>query len=380
MNQQSEFQKQNPLSPKKFWKKFISGSLGSCLLALILGCGIGFSLLMVASTGDPSDNGGVIIAMILGAVLLVLVLIAVVQAIYIRAYINMYYYDCNDQFITIKKGVFTPKEIHVQYQKIQDVYVDQDLFDRIMGLYDVHIASATVTSGLEAHIDGVEQATAENIKNFLLEKIRTGGRAVHDSAPTQSSAKAESNTPTKVSFKGEISSKTYPISNMWLISASIGAFFSSLLITVVLTFWFGGMLSEFGLPFEFLLVLVCGLFFIALIGSIGWYVVWKSNYYFEFTPDYILLKTGVISRQENHMPYTSIQNVTITQGIVERLFGLATVKIENASQQVVKQGKYGTKTIQGGVTVVGQPLSRAQDLNNVLSDIVSKQNPSNNGL
>ena len=59
-----------------------------------------------------------------------------------------------------------PAQIHVQYGKIQDVYVDQDLLDRILGIYDVHISSATYSSGIEAHIDGVDKVGAEGLKNL----------------------------------------------------------------------------------------------------------------------------------------------------------------------------------------------------------------------
>ncbi|MEI7478082.1 MAG: hypothetical protein WCJ81_06425 [bacterium] len=62
----------------------------------------------------------------------VLLLYFVAYAVYIKTYIKRYYYAGEDYFITIKKGVFTTAEIHVQWGKIQDVYVDQDIVDRIL--------------------------------------------------------------------------------------------------------------------------------------------------------------------------------------------------------------------------------------------------------
>jgi hypothetical protein len=49
--------------------------------------------------------------------------------------------------------------------------VDQDLFDVFFGLYDVHISTATATSGTRAHIDGIEKASAEEIRKLILSKI-----------------------------------------------------------------------------------------------------------------------------------------------------------------------------------------------------------------
>ena len=86
-------------------------------------------------------------------------------------YFKVYFYDLTDDFIVIRKRVFTPREISIPYERVQDVYVDQDLLDRIMGLYDVHLSSATISSGMEAHIDGVEKIAADGLRKFILDKV-----------------------------------------------------------------------------------------------------------------------------------------------------------------------------------------------------------------
>ncbi|HEV2917100.1 MAG TPA: PH domain-containing protein [Candidatus Babeliales bacterium] len=77
-----------------------------------------------------------------------------------------------DGLLVIRKGVFTKKEITVPFERIQDVYIDQDLFDRLFGLYDVHISTATATSNIRAHIDGVEKKIAEEIRALILNKLK----------------------------------------------------------------------------------------------------------------------------------------------------------------------------------------------------------------
>src|SRR5207249_1831209 len=100
--------------------------------------------------------------------------------------------------------------------------------------------------------------------------------------------------------------------------------------------------------------------------------IWKSNYYFEFEPEYILLRTGIWSRQENHLPYKSIQNITNSQSFFDRMLGLSTVTIQNAAQQVVAAGR-GQTVMQGsGIALVWQPKEKAEELNNILNDIVNK--------
>lgn len=75
-----------------------------------------------------------------------------------------------------------PREISIPYERVQDVYVDQDLWDRIFHLYDVHLSTATWTSGMEAHIDGVESDAANGLREVLLKTI---GEKIHKKPTVQ---------------------------------------------------------------------------------------------------------------------------------------------------------------------------------------------------
>jgi putative membrane protein len=96
-----------------------------------------------------------------------------VAFLYQRAYFNSYFYDIKNDFLVIKKGVFTPKETTLPFEKITDVYVDRDIFDVVFGLFDVHVSTPTVISGLAAHIDGVSAENAEKLKNVILQNVQT---------------------------------------------------------------------------------------------------------------------------------------------------------------------------------------------------------------
>jgi membrane protein YdbS with pleckstrin-like domain len=313
------------------------------------------------------------------------IVLTTIYSLYYKAYINRYYYDCGPEFITIKKNVFTPTEIHVQYQKIQDVYVDQDIFDRMFGLYDVHIASATITSGIEAHIDGVNGDVAENIKNIILSKIKNvGNPSVNQQIQNQKEQQQSQQTSQFQSDK-EISSKTYPISRLWiystilksLVTSSIFAFFISM------ADYFGSK-NEKGLVYNginvgiILGVVVYGLVVFIFIFLLYFILsaIWKRNFYFEFMPDYVLLRTGIFSRTEKHMPYKSIQNITKNQGIFDRMLGLSDVIAQDATMITVGTGR-NRHTEQDGVSMVWQPKEKADELVKILSDIVSKINPQN---
>ncbi len=108
---------------------------------------------------------------------IVLVLIAIATAIFLlyeQAYYDRYYYDLAPDVLIIRKGVFSSGETTLPYSRIQDVYIDQDWLDRLFGLYDLHVSSATLQSAANAHIDGLSYAGAETIKNALLNKMLKG--------------------------------------------------------------------------------------------------------------------------------------------------------------------------------------------------------------
>ena len=74
--------------------------------------------------------------------------------------------------ISIKKGVIARGEIVLPYSRIQNVYVDQDVLDRIFALYDVHLETAGLFSGIHAHIDGVGAEYAAKLRSVLMAKSK----------------------------------------------------------------------------------------------------------------------------------------------------------------------------------------------------------------
>ncbi|MCK4319370.1 PH domain-containing protein [Candidatus Micrarchaeota archaeon] len=64
------------------------------------------------------------------------------------------------------------------------------------------------------------------------------------------------------------------------------------------------------------------------------YAIWLELHYqeytYEFYEDKLRIKRGIINKERINIPYDKIQNVNIKKDIMERLFGLATVRIETA--------------------------------------------------
>ncbi len=162
----SKTREQFPLSPKKIFKKTLASSLGLIILAGAVIIGLIIAYFQVES----SPGSGYLLLAVFGVLILFLIWVLLIY-LYQRWYFAVYYYDLDPDYIVIKKGPITPHEITIPYERIQDVYVDQDLLDRILGLYDVHLSSATISSGMAAHIDGVERASADGLRAKLLATV-----------------------------------------------------------------------------------------------------------------------------------------------------------------------------------------------------------------
>lgn len=127
---------------------------------------------MMSREGMSISKGiSIIILGFFGFLFLIILMIPLVY-LYQRWYFAVYFYDLTNDFIQIKKDPITPREITIPYERIQDIYVDQDLLDRIFGLYDVHLSSATISSGIAAHIDGVEKQAADGLRAILLQTTK----------------------------------------------------------------------------------------------------------------------------------------------------------------------------------------------------------------
>lgn len=159
----SKTREQFPLSVKKVIKKTISWSLLWCIFFLIIYGLAGFSLI--------SFIPGSFFGLVTIGVLILLSLMVLITYLYQQWYYAVYFYDLTDDYIVIRKGPITPREITIPYERVQDIYVDQDLLDRIFGLYDVHLSSATISSGMQAHIDGLEQQAASGLRTLLLQTV-----------------------------------------------------------------------------------------------------------------------------------------------------------------------------------------------------------------
>ena len=105
------------------------------------------------------------------AFIIVFVFFAIIL-VYQHFFFKSYSYSDNNELLMLRRGVFFQKTLLIPYSKIQNIFVDKDMFDAMFGLWDVHVSSAGTTQ-MQLHIDGVNTETASRLRNyFLMRTIR----------------------------------------------------------------------------------------------------------------------------------------------------------------------------------------------------------------
>jgi uncharacterized membrane protein YdbT with pleckstrin-like domain len=161
-----------PLEPRKVVKKTISGVFG-VFIGVLLVLVYFFALIADYLNKSKIDEGlGTILFLFIGIPSICFLIVLVLVYIYQRFYYKNYFYNLTSEMMVVKKGVISRSEITLQYDKIQNVFVDQDILDRMFGLYDLHIENAGGSSSAAAHIDGLNEQNAEKMKEFILNKIK----------------------------------------------------------------------------------------------------------------------------------------------------------------------------------------------------------------
>ncbi|MGC9150099.1 MAG: PH domain-containing protein [Candidatus Micrarchaeia archaeon] len=156
-----------PLEKRKVIKKTLMKGGGLIAIGLILALIIVSIKLKLFPSEIVNLFSGLVYYILLADILVFSLLI--IPFISEILYFSNYFYDIKENGLLVRKGVITKHEALVPFDKIQDIFVDQDLLDKIFGLYDLHIATAGFGTQ-DIHIDGINATNAEALKEIFLSK------------------------------------------------------------------------------------------------------------------------------------------------------------------------------------------------------------------
>lgn len=109
-----------------------------------------------------------------------------------------------------------------------------------------------------------------------------------------------------------VTEKDYPITKLWMFKPFIIAFVVNF-ITMIFGYWYP------------ILVLW------ALIMLIANPLI-RANFHYFLEDKMLVVRQGVLSKRHKSLPYGVIQHVFVKQDLFDRIFGLASLRIENAGQ------------------------------------------------
>lgn len=128
--------------------------------------------------------------------------------------------------------------------------------------------------------------------------------------------------------QNKINDFEYPIEPLWILSLTLPFIAWSFFINIFAITFF--VLDPTADPaYEFYLlggIYVLAIPVIFILNILRWH-----HYHYEFEEHYLLLKQGIIKKQTRQLHYGVIQNVIVKRGIFDRIFGLSSVVIQNAS-------------------------------------------------
>jgi membrane protein YdbS with pleckstrin-like domain len=120
-----------------------------------------------------------------------------------------------------------------------------------------------------------------------------------------------------------VTEKNYPIRLQWVWK------FFGLVLLIGLFFMF---LSGVGVDLGPQPPLLPWLLVMAAVLPVANALCWRATFHYSLEGQFLVVRQGILSPQERRIPYGAIEDLSINQDLVDRIFGLATLTIEAVSQ------------------------------------------------
>jgi len=340
-----------PLSPKKVIKKTLT-RLDDLLILLIA---IIFLILFVKEFQFLED---ILRPILIPLAIFIFIISLIAIIVYEYLYYKFYFYEFGEDRAVIRKGVISRATGYVRYERLQNIYVDQDFLDRIFGLYDVHFETAGEQSGFYSHVDGLTKENADKLVAFLQEKTKQyiqGPKERREISQTEATKEEIGISKEEIEEK-EISIKDYPLSKAVIITrATDTAMLAVGVLCIIYIIIVLDLLLEEGIGLIKLLYIsllvfskiLAGVFTIFFISSLILNIIWYRNFYFYFGKEKAEIRSKVIGQSVSYLYYDRIQNVDIFQDVLRRIFNIYIINIETAGEFS------GTRLVIDGLTKEG---------------------------
>jgi uncharacterized membrane protein YdbT with pleckstrin-like domain len=127
-----------------------------------------------------------------------------------------------------------------------------------------------------------------------------------------------------------ITEKNYPIQKLWIFKSIFRSLLSIILFFFVfyfMVFYSSIQAGKYSGIFIFIIIIIGFVIF-----NLIFLILQRASFHYSIEEKFLTLRQGIISKQQRYIPYGVIQNIFIKQDLFDRIFGLASLTIENASQ------------------------------------------------
>ncbi|TPR42647.1 hypothetical protein DY123_01265 [Apilactobacillus micheneri] len=240
-----------------------------------------------------------------------------------------YRYSILDNQLLIKHGIFFKKEIHMPYEKIQNIHRKQWFFLKPFNLEEVIVDNA---SHADSNIDLV--AVNENVAQMLEHKRLIANNDIAEDI----SNKVRDDNHNKFDAQYNISNHSM---NLFAATSFRGLFGIFILCEFYQRYSFAISSKYKDEVFNYLgskgiIIVIVEFLILLIIAFIVSYVsIWIQYYRFTLTKKdgYLTFSRGLLKQETVKIKTNRIQSINFTQNIIRRLFKITTVKITIISDQ-----------------------------------------------
>ena len=312
---------------KRFDKGYIYSSLLSDLFGSLIAVFIFLKDFFLNDESNPEDINAVIPFFVIG--------LAVVYLCFV-VYRILYYktsgYELTDKEIKCNRGVLYRKRSVLDYKKVHAINKKQNLLHRIFGIAILTVDSGSTNTSHQAEITIIEKSKIVDALLNELNVLKEGvARNVESTQP-----KDELLLSDEDSLYRFTSGKKMLYT---LINIASTAFFTALfaVLTIIVLGICKLMLQQnflgtWGQYFLFAFLITVGaMLLFSMFSFIGCLIHSFVGYYkFKITKrgNDIQISYGLLERHTNTFSYDRIKAVKITQGLVQRMLGFASIRLE----------------------------------------------------
>jgi membrane protein YdbS with pleckstrin-like domain len=145
-----------------------------------------------------------------------------------------------------------------------------------------------------------------------------------------------------------ITEKNYPVESLWILK--------SILTWLIILVIFGAFFLFGANDARNISNLVIYIFF--AIFSVVYAALRRNTFRYSIDAKFLNLQQGILNKQQRHIPYGVIQNIFVKQDLLDRLFGLASLTLENASMGAGSGQERQSKVF--GITFSNKRQQRAE--------------------